>query len=200
MNNDNNNNKTNFDDVEPRLRFDAFTGGIQNGGLRSVLSINMLVCYIIANINGRVTAQTIKEAMAEGMIANHFEISEAIVRLTKSGVIKEDEDGALILCKGQNEVDLIEKDLPLSIRDKSIRLCQKIIAREKYLRDNLVQIEQVENGYLVKVNISDDKTEFFDLSLFAPTIEQAELIKVKFVTDPVKIYDTLIDAIFDNEY
>ncbi len=194
------NNQTNFDDIEPRLRFDAFTAGIQNGGLRSVISINMLVCYIIANINGKVTSQTITEAMAEGMIANHFEITEAIARMIKNGVIKEEEDGALVLCKGQNEVDLIEKDLPLTIRDRSIKLCQKIIAREKYKRDNLVDIEQTDNGYKVNLKISDTNADFMTLSLFAPTIEQAELIKAKFITDPIKVYDNLIDSIFDNDY
>lgn len=199
MNNETNN-TTNFDDIEPRLRFDAFTAGIQNGGLRSVISINMLVCYIIANINGKVTAQTITEAMAEGMIANHFEITEAIARMTKNGVITEDEDGALVLIKGQNEIDLIEKDLPLTIRDKSIKLCQKIIAREKYKRDNIVEIEKSENGYMVNVKISDANVDFMTLSLFAPTIEQAELIKAKFLTDPIKIYDNLIESIFENDY
>lgn len=198
MNNENK--ETNFDDIIPKLRFDAFTGGIKNGGLRSVSSINMLVCYIIANINGRVTAQNIIETVAEGEIANHFEITEAIARMKNNGVIAENEDGALVLLKGNNEVDLIEKDLPLTIRDSSIRLCQKIIAREKYLRDNKAEIIECDKGYQITLSVSDFGSDFMKLTLYAPTMEQAELIKAKFITNPIKVYETLIDSIFENEY
>lgn len=194
------NETTNFDEIQPRLRFDAFTGGIKNGGLRSVSSINMLVCYIVANINGRVTAQNIIETVAEGEIANHFEITEAISRMKNNGVIAENDDGALVLLKGNNEIDLIEKDLPLTIRDTSIRLCQKIIAREKFKRDNKAEIAECENGYQLTLTVSDIGNDFMKLTLYAPTIEQAELIKAKFITNPIKVYETLIDSIFDNDY
>lgn len=185
---------------DPKMRFDAFTAGIKDGGLRSVSSINMIVCYIIANINGKVTAQNIIDTMAEGMIANHFEITEAIARMIKNGVISESEDGALTLCKGNNEVDLIEKDLPLTIRDNSVKLCQKIIAREKFKRENKVDIDKCDNGYIVTLRVSDIDTDFMNLMLHAPTYEQAELIKEKFITNPIKVYETLIDSIFNNEY
>ena len=106
-------------ETDPRLKFDAFMGGVKNGGLRSVSSINMLVCYMIANINGKVTADNIIATMDEGMIANHFEISEAIARLKAAGRIKEDENGVLTLVDGgKEEIDLIEKDLPLTVREK----------------------------------------------------------------------------------
>lgn len=185
---------------DPKMRFDAFTAGIKDGGLRSVSSINMIVCYIIANINGKVTAQNIIDTMAEGMIANHFEITEAIARMIKNGVISESEDDALTLCKGNNEVDLIEKDLPLTIRDNSVKLCQKIIAREKFKRENKVDIDKCDNGYIVTLRVSDIDTDFMNLKLHAPTYEQAELIKEKFITNPIKVYETLIDSIFNNEY
>lgn len=194
------NETTNFDEIQPKLRFDAFTGGIKNGGLRSVSSINMLVCYIVANINGRVTAQNIIETVAEGEIANHFEITEAIARLKSNNVIAENEDGSLTLLKGNNEIDLIEHDLPLTIRDSSIRICQKIIAREQFKRDNKAEIVECENGYQLTLTVSDISNDFMKLTLYAPTIEQAELIKAKFITNPIKVYETLIDSIFENDY
>ena len=32
--------------IEPKMRFDAFMANVKDGGLRSVSSIYMLVCYI----------------------------------------------------------------------------------------------------------------------------------------------------------
>ena len=188
-----------LNEIDPKLRFDAFTAGIQDGGLRSVSSISLIVCYIIANINGRVTADNITQTMDEGMFANHFEVADAISKLKKSGVIEESEDGALkLLNASKANIELIEMDLPLTVRENSIKLCQKIIAKEKYKRENRVEIRQKGKGYVVNLNVSDKETDFLSLNLFAATKEQAEMIKEKFISDPIKVYETLIEAIFNN--
>ena len=107
-------------EIDPKLRFDALMAGVPDGGLRSVSSISLIVCYIIANINGRVTADNIVQTMDEGMFANHFEVANAISKLKKSGVINEAEDGALTLVNpSKANIELIEMDLPLTIREKS---------------------------------------------------------------------------------
>lgn len=189
----------NRNEYDIRLRFDAFTAGIKNGGLRSVATINLLVCYIIASINNKVTAQNIIDTVAEGEIANHFEISNAIAKLIQSGVIVEDEEGTLTLAVDSPEsIELIEHDLPLTIRDSAIKICQKIIAKETFKRENKVEIIPIENGYNVELHISDNKTDYLKLTLFAPSKEQAEMIKDKFITNPIKVYDNLITSIFNN--
>lgn len=189
----------NRNEYDIRLRFDAFTAGIKNGGLRSVATINLLVCYIIASINNKVTAQNIIDTVAEGEIANHFEISNAIAKLIQSGVIVEDEEGTLTLAVDSPEsIELIEHDLPLTIRDNAIKICQKIIAKETFRRENKVEIVAIENGYNVELHISDNKTDYLKLTLFAPSKEQAEMIKDKFITNPIKVYDNLITSIFNN--
>ena len=138
-------NKIKNEDIEPSLRFDAFMGGVKAGGLRSVSSISLLVSYIVANLGGSVTADVIEKATAEGMLANHFEVSDAISKLIKSGIIIEKEDGALEISKEVNaDIELIEKDLPYTVRVNAIRLCQKIIAKETFKRENETEI--IENG------------------------------------------------------
>ncbi|MGN0527953.1 MAG: DUF4364 family protein [Eubacterium sp.] len=186
--------------IDPRLRFDAFTAGIKEGGLRSVASINLIVCYIIANIKAKVTAQNIIDTMDEGMIANHFEVSNAISKLKSQGVISENRDGSLEL-NGSDKamIDLVEKDLPLTLRDKSIKICQRLIAKETYQRENKAEITTCDGGYNVTLHVSDKNNDFMSLTLFAATLTQAEVIKEKFITNPVRVYENLIDSIFSNE-
>lgn len=186
--------------IDPRLRFDAFTAGIKEGGLRSVASINLIVCYIIANIKAKVTAQNIIDTMDEGMIANHFEVSNAISKLKSQGVISEKQDGSLEL-NGSDKamIDLVEKDLPLTLRDKSIKICQRLIAKETYQRENKAEIIPCDGGYNVNLTVSDKNNDFMSLTLFAATLTQAEVIKEKFITNPVRVYENLIDSIFSNE-
>ncbi len=185
--------------IEPKLRFDAFMANVKDGGLRSVSSIYMLVCYIVANMNKRVSAATIIEAVNDAMIANYFEISDAVNKLIKAGTINEDENKMLYMDEQDvKEIALIEKDLPLTIRQRSIKACQKVIARESYKRENKVICEKVDGGYKLHLKVSDNTTDFMNLELFAVTDTQAEIIKDKFISDPAAVYETLIDAIFNN--
>ena len=185
--------------IEPKMRFDAFMANVKDGGLRSVSSIYMLVCYIVANMNKRVSAATIIEAVNDAMIANYFEISDAVNKLIKAGTINEGDDKMLYMDEQDvKEIALIEKDLPLTIRQRSIKACQKVIARESYKRENKVICEQVDGGYKVHLKVSDNTTDFMNLELFAVTDTQAELIKDNFISDPATVYETLIDAIFNN--
>ena len=185
--------------IEPKMRFDAFMANVKDGGLRSVSSIYMLVCYIVANMNKRVSAATIIEAVNDAMIANYFEISDAVNKLIKAGTINEGDDKMLYMDEQDvKEIALIEKDLPLTMRQRSIKACQKVIARESYKRENKVICEQVDGGYKVHLKVSDNTTDFMNLELFAVTDTQAELIKDKFISDPATVYETLIDAIFNN--
>lgn len=186
--------------IDPRLRFDAFTAGIKDGGLRSVASINLIVCYVIANIKEKVTAQNIIDTMDEGMIANHFEVSNAISKLKSQGVINENRDGSLELNSSDKAmIDLVEKDLPLTLRDKSIKICQRLIAKETYQKENKAEIIPCDGGYNVNLTVSDKNNDFMSLTLFAATLTQAEVIKEKFITNPVRVYENLIDSIFSNE-
>ena len=148
----------------PLLRFDAMTAGVKNGGLRSVSSINLLVCYIVANLSGKVKPDTITKADTKGA-----------------------------------PIELIEKDLPLTVREQSIKLCQKIIAKEDFERENKTEITETDKGYEVTLHVSDRDTDFMRVPLFAASREQAEVIKDKFITNPVAVYETLIDSIFSNE-
>ena len=185
--------------IEPKMRFDAFMANVKDGGLRSVSSIYMLVCYIVANMNKRVSAATIIEAVNDAMIANYFEISDAVNKLIKAGTINEGDDKMLYMDEQDvKEIALLENDLPLTIRQSSIKACQKVIARESYKRENKVICEQVDGGYKVHLKVSDNTTDFMNLELFAVTDTQAELIKDKFISDPATVYETLIDAIFNN--
>ena len=185
--------------IEPKMRFDAFMANVKDGGLRSVSSIYMLVCYIVANMNNRVSAATIIEAVDGAMIANYFEISDAVAKLLKAGTIMENDDEMLYMDEQDiEEIALIEKELPLTIRQRSIKACQKVIARETYQRDNKVISEKVDGGYKVHLKVSDNTTDFMNLELFAVNESQAELIKDKFISDPAAVNETLIDAIFNN--
>lgn len=187
----------NIMEYNPSVDFDAFTAGIENGGLRSSSSITILVCYILANIREKITAQTMIEALVKGKIVNYFEVSNAISKMLKKGHFSEDEDGYLVISEDcKFAVDIVENDLPLSIREKSIAIVRKLATREIYKKENKVEIVEGDDGYKVTLHVSDIDKDFMVLTLNVPTIAQAEMIKEKFQDNPALIYENLMNSLF----
>lgn len=184
-------------EYNPALDFDAFTGGIEDGGLRSSSTISILVCYILANCEEKITAANITDALVDGKIVNYFEASNAIAKMIKKGHFIEDEQGYLTITRDcKFAVDIVEKDLPITIRERSIALVRKIAAEEIYKKENKVEINKVDDGYEITMHVSDIDKDFMVLTLRVPTIAQAELIKEKFQQKPAKIYENLMTSLF----
>ncbi len=179
------------------LTFDAYTYGIEPGGLRSKGDINTVICYAVAKSKVKLTQKIISDAMAEGGIANYFEVADAFSRLFRDKIITEDENGCLsasLQC--EKLIEMVEKDLPLSIREKSIKIAMRLAEKEMYSKENKVDIEECDYGFNVTMHITDKDIDFMVLRLNVPTMEQAVLIKEKFIENPVKIYNNLIHSLF----
>lgn len=186
-------------EFNPALQFDAFTAGIEDGGLRSSSSITIIVCYILANFQKKITAQNIIDALVAGKIANYFEVSNAISKMIKKGHIIENDDGTLTITDNcRFLVDIVENDLPITIREKSIEMVSKIAEIEINKKENKTSVEKADKGYKVTMHVSDIDSDFMVLTLYVPTEAQALVIQDKFQQDPAGVYKNLIGSIFSD--
>ena len=113
-------------EYNPALQFDAFTAGIEDGGLRSSSSIAILACYIITRSEEKLTKKNVVDALVEGKIANYFEITSAISKMIKTDNLVEGEDGYLSVTSNcAFNVVMLENDLPITIREKAVELAAK---------------------------------------------------------------------------
>lgn len=187
-------------EYNPALQFDAFTAGIEDGGLRSSSSIAILACYIIARSKEKLTAKNVVDALVEGKIANYFEISSAISKMIKTNNLVENEDGHLSITeKCAFNVEMLENDLPITIREKAVELAAKTARLELYKKENKATVEKNGNRYKVTLHVSDKDCDFMVLSLYFPSEAQAQVVKEKFQTHPGEVYENLINSIFANE-
>ena len=183
--------------LDRNLNFDAYTYGIDPGGLRSKSDINTIICYTVTKSKVRLTAKNICDTMVEGGIANYFEVMDAFSRILKNEIITEDENGYLIpSVQCEQLLEMVEMDLPVSIREKSINIATRLASKEIYSKENKVEIEKCGGGFDVIMHVTDKDKDFMVLKLNVPTMEQAEVIKDKFLDDPVKVYDNLVNSLF----
>lgn len=178
------------------LEFDALTAGIEPGGLRSKADINTIICYMVTKSNVKLTQKEVCEALVEGAIANYFEVMDAFSRIFRDKIITEDEEGYLIpSVQCESLLEMVERDLPYTIRERSVRMVAKIAAKEINSKQNKVEITEADYGFDITMHVSDGDSDFMVLTLKAPSIEQAEVIKDYFLNDPIKVYNNLINSI-----
>ena len=186
-------------EYNPALQFDAFTAGIEDWGLRSSSSIAILACYIIARSEEKLTKKNVVDALVEGKIANYFEITSAISKMIKTDNLVEGEDGYLsVTSKCAFNVEMLENDLPITIREKAVELAAKTARLEIYKKENKATVEKDGDKYKVTLHVSDKNCDFMVLSLYFPSEAQAQVVKEKFQTHPGEVYENLINSIFSN--
>lgn len=173
--------------------FDAFTAGVEPGGLRSKNDIRILVCYILQSVKAPLSADDIAEIMQQKSLANYFEVGDAIASLLRHENIRQDETGCYTICETGSEIaENLDTALPLSVRDKALEAALSMLARAKTERENKVTIERGENGFQVTCHISGGKMDLMTISLYVPEEKQAKMVKRNFHDNPLGIYELLL--------
>ncbi|MGN1478253.1 MAG: DUF4364 family protein, partial [Acutalibacteraceae bacterium] len=58
--------------------YDAFSQGVEPGGLRSKNEIKILICYLICKMDSGLTKQQLSDIIVSKGLANYFEVNEAL--------------------------------------------------------------------------------------------------------------------------
>ena len=178
------------------MEFDAFTGGIAPGGLRSKSDIRILICYILKSVHAPLSGEDIINILQEKALANYFEANDALSALEALGNIRREEDGTYVLePQGESVADSLDVLLPLSVRDKAVSAAMAMLANAKVERENLVTTQRLENGYNVTCHISGGDMELMKLSVYVPDLYQARIVKKNFHRDPQRVYNLLLAAL-----
>lgn len=176
------------------LTFDAFMGGVQDGGLRSTLEIHMLICYLVANVGSRMTAEVIAETVVEGEIANYFETASALQSLIDRGLIIKDNRGYLTASdKCKEYIGLVEKELPRTVRTRALELASKLAVRRKFEKENGAEIKEKDGNFFVTLHLkSEADFDVMTLTLLAASNDEAQEIKDRFFDDPITVYNEIM--------
>ena len=67
--------------------FDAWSEGVEPGGLRNKDEIKMLICYLLKTIDQPISMEQIGNIMQDQGIANYFEAMDAVSDLISNGSI-----------------------------------------------------------------------------------------------------------------
>ena len=179
------------------MLFNTFDEGIAPGGLRSKHEIKTLICYIYYSVKEDLSRDLIIEAIREDELANFFEVSAAFDELVadKNLIESAATDGVVTYSLSDNGrmiAEQLDSTLAYSVKDKALKCAIKLLADRKTARENFVEIEKIENGFNVKCTVSGGDVDLLSFTLYAPDIDQAEIIKQSFLSYPSTVYKTML--------
>ena len=184
------------------MESNAFTGGVEPGGLWNQNDIRILLCYILNSVNGPLSGESISQIVQEKALANYFEVGDALAALLRQGNLRQDEEGLYTVTPAGREIaQSLDATLTLSVRDKALEAALRLMADSKARRENRVELAETENGFHVTCHISGGALDLMEISLYAPDKNQAKLIEQNFYQNPEGIYKLLLSALTgDKEY
>lgn len=178
------------------MRQDAFTEGVEPGGLWNKNDIRILLCYILSSVNGPLSREALSQIVQGKALANYFEVGDALASLLKQGNVAQDEEGLYTVTDAGREIaQNLDATLPLSVRDKALEAAMRLMADARARRENRVEITEVERGFRVTCSVSGGEMDLMTVSLFAPDRAQAELVERNFYRDPEGVYKLLLSSL-----
>ena len=178
------------------MEHDAFTNGVEPGGLLNSREIRILVCYMLNSVDEPMDRQSIVEIIFSEGMANFFETEAAIEELVNLGNLTEDENGFLELTPiGKEASQTLVSRLPFTIRTRAVETAVKLMTRKRRARDTRVEFQQLDTGVAVTCSIDRTEHPMMSFTLLVADLQQAELIRDRFLDDPVTIYRMMISLL-----
>lgn len=173
--------------------YDAFTSGVEPGGLRSRNEIKTLLCYLVSKLETPLTKEQLITVICEKGIANYFELNQALSEVIERGNICVASDSRLFITSSGREFNrTIENEIPYSVREDAFNACISLQTRLRREREHRITITELDNGCNITMSVVDGEDELMSVTLFVADYEQAEAVKEKFLADPVKVYSNIV--------
>ncbi len=177
---------------------EGFSAGVEPGGLYAQRDIEVLICYMLRTIGRPVPRSVVLNVIADNGMANYFETSAAIEELEKREHVRELEGDLLELCDSGSEIaQILERTVPLSLRERSVNLGLKMLMRLKNEQDTRVTVEPLERGCLITCATLDSDIPTMAVTLRVTDQMQADLVRDRFLNDPPLLYRCILSILTD---
>ena len=165
---------------------DAFSAGVEPGGLYSSKDIKILICYMLAGAGEPMPRQAVLDVIAGNGMANFFEASAAIDELLRVGSLAELPGERLTVSQ------TLSRSIPYTLRDRSVKASLQLLARIRREQENTVEMEKNGLGCQVTCRIGDEKAPLMTLKLSVADDLQAKLIREHFLDQPELLYRSVL--------
>ncbi len=179
-------------------RHDPFEYGVEDGGLRDVGQVKILICYLLQAVGGILPRHLLDQALQSDGLCSFWNISTALSGLKDTQMVEEIvEDEVMsyrITPSGKACAAELETAVPLAVRERAVMRAAALLKKAKAVKENKISIDKTDDGYLVSCTIPDRNMELMTIRLGVSDSLQANLMKEKFLENPAGIYQKVLEA------
>ena len=166
------------------------------GFIHEELDIKILILFVLRRLPGVVDPNELSDlcrSCDEGF--DYFEYSDCLADLIDNGLIAENEDGFSITEKGAKNVEIVENDIPYSVRSRAEKLLKPL--RDRLRRESMIKTSHVneKNGCFVTLAMSDGEGDVINLQLLCGGEEQAKIMEKNFRRNAEAFYQQFIELL-----
>lgn len=174
------------------MEYNAFTQGVRPGSVTTSHEVMILICYLIDHAGQPVSFQQLGAALQGQELVNYFQFADAMESLRRSGhILSREHHGEpcfVLSSSGKDISSTFEDGLPPAVRDRAAGALERVLTLMRRQRENRVEIAQVEDGWKVSLTIPDIGSDLLSLSIFMPSRKECEVIRRRFLNDPMLVY------------
>lgn len=168
---------------------DAFTAGVEPGGLTNTQEIRILLCYMLDTVGKAMHREDVTEILVAGGMANYFDIEDAIEELLRQQHLVEADKRIATTVTGAQIGQSLSVRIPYTLRQRSVEAALKLLKRIEVERDNKVEIAKLEEGgYAVTCTVRDRDLDLLSVTLRVADSGQAERVREQFLSDPALLF------------
>lgn len=178
------------------MDFSNLVAGVTPGGFQDIYEVRILICYLLHAVKQPLSKDQLNYIFAEQNLVQYFLFSDALARLIADKHVNielvDQEEFYTLTAIGRQTAHTLQNSLPRSVRDHVVTATIALLQRQRTERENKVDIVENEQGFEVRFLIQDNGLDLMKFSLFVPDMTQANLVKKRFMSDPIAFYQRMI--------
>ena len=168
------------------------------GFIREKLDIKILILFILKRLTSPIDFDKLAELTLCDDGISYFDFAECVDELVKTDHVYFNGETYIITDKGERNGSVTESSIPYSVRLKAEKSTAALNA--EIARNSMIYTDRKMKrggGFNVSLSLSDGIDEIMSMNLFASSAEQAEEIENGFRKNAEKLYNVIINNLFD---
>ena len=169
------------------------------GYIKDELDTKILILIILNHLIAPVSHENLYDLALFDPGLNYFVFSDCLASLVRSKHVEQIDTVYQITQKGRDDSEVTEDSLPFSVRNHAKTRAAKFVKTQQ--RDALLQTQIIprENGFTVKLAVSDDVGKLFDAEIYAANEKQASALVNGFRKKAEQVYMLMIEFLQNSE-
>jgi len=164
------------------------------GFIHEPIEIKVLILFVMRRLPEAVTMNELTELTMCDSAISYFDVADCIDKLVKTGHLRVDDNKKYSLSeKGRHNGEILEKDLPYSVKEKAE--AATALVRAAQVRNSMIKTShkcEDDGSYEVALSLSDGVSEIISINLLAANEKQAVAMENGFRKNAEEIYKAVV--------